>query len=247
MRSRGFSLVYAPGLPSWPRLYLDAGRKRAYLSERIVTWRSQERAYLTTKVITWTWNIVGTVWIWGQFPAWINPFVRVVMIFVVFALLITFSRRILDPALRGFLARQIFAERAKAWVSGEAIAFRSRLYQRGVVIWRHWKGHPVQGRFDLSEDPEVMSRRHASNRQWQDEIHFRSARILRLIISAGDPESASRLSNQANFYRCVPMFEIDIRQAQQFTVVLSAAAALTAGGSAAEQTPKSGHDSDTTE
>lgn len=227
----------SPGLPSWPALMFDAEQRRGVISFRLVTWRSWVLADRTTRVINGICVLLFAWWLWN----WLGFFEEVIprgfLTLLGSCMMMSFTTPILGRVLPGFLARQIFARRSTVWFTPDAIAFRSPLYANGVVIWRSWNNIPIQVRFDLTPDSAAAEARLNLPREKDEATRFRnahlatrmqSAHVLRLLISAFDPHRHATSSAPATMGRAIPMLEIDLHAAQQLTVVLAAAAALTA-------------------
>lgn len=225
----GFQRVSAPGLPPLPKLWLDAKNTRAYVCVKLATWRSHERSRITVTLLRFCLNIGVGVYIWGRLSVLQNIVGQVLITLFLVSIFAGLTRKILHDGLEGFFARQLLAVRTKFWFTSEIIAFKSRLYENGVIVRRSWNGQPVQGRFDLSNDDGITEARsqHSQQQQVRDNSHLRNASILRLVISAFNPNQTMAQGQQPSFLRAIPVLEIDSRDAQKLTVVLTAASTLT--------------------
>jgi hypothetical protein len=223
--------VVAPGLPSWPSLWFDPQAKQAVVTARLATWRGCETAHRLTTILRWVWNcgIAAASILWLSRS--IHPVLAGYVCLLGVAFTDGFTRRAMHAAFDGFFARQIFAVRVRVWLTPAAVAFRSRLYDRGVVVWRTWHGHPVKTLFDLCADSDAAAHReHVQQKGKRDNFdHLKSANLLRMVVATANAQHVASSSTQTNFLRSIPMFEIDLRDAQKFTMVLTAAASLTAG------------------
>ncbi|QDT57082.1 hypothetical protein Pan44_51480 [Caulifigura coniformis] len=234
--SSSFTTVTAPGLPTWPRLLFDAEKKRAIVAVRLATWRSWAYARMVSTLLAWSTNLLVGWWLWHRL-GWISdPIGRGSLTFFGFSLAMTITKPLFPAAFDGFLARQVFPSRSTVWFTPERIAFRSRLYDRGIVLWRQWNGRPVQTRFDVTPDPEAaIERSVATDRQRMANRHVQTASLLRVIVRAFDPHRTVSQTQAVNLARAVPMLAVDLSDAARVTVVLSAAAAMTARSTASHQ------------
>lgn len=219
--------VTAPGLPAWPLLFLDPEKKRAVVTGRFAAWRSYEAAILCTKMLRAMLAVYLVWWIWDQLPPGTPEVLRFAIALVGSLVVTALTRPVMTEALHGFLARQVFSKRITVWFRPDAMAFRSPLYSRGVVIHRSWKGRPVQARFDVGTDANAAEKRMRVQQRTRDVMHFEMARLLRVIVSTVNTNQIVTSTTQSNFVRSIPMLEIDMRDAQRVTVVLAAAASLT--------------------
>lgn len=224
-----FNRVTAPGLPPWPGLYLDASQQRAVVSFRLATWRSWARACWLTKIAAWIINLLAATYLWQWLNFIPNPLARGFLAFVGWGISATITKPLFPAAFAGFLARQMFATRSTFWFTPQAIACRSPLYENHVLLERHWHGHPVQIRFDITLDTDAQQQAslsaetpHRLRRQYQ------SAQLLRLIISTHDPHRTIQTVSNGSLMRSIPLSEIDARDAAPVATVLTAATALTA-------------------
>ncbi|MBR9800411.1 hypothetical protein GYB59_01335 [bacterium] len=241
-----FKRVTAPGLPAWPRLYLDAGQGRAVVPLRLTTWRSWERAYLTTQGMAVLLNLLAAAYAWHWLAFLPNVIVRGVITFVAYGVAATITKPLVPAAFAGFLARQLFSFRSTAWFTPHVVAFRSPLYENGVQLTRTWQGQPVQVRFDMGPDREAQTR--LANQQshaQQRRQHYQSAQLLRLVIATADPYRTPHAVNQMPTMRSLPLAEIDAEDVAAVVSVLTAASMLTGGRGETAKTHSAGHDIDT--
>lgn len=229
MNNSDFVQVTAPGLPPWPQLWFDAKHKHAVVSARLTTWQSVENAARACGIIWLLVSICAGWRLWGYFAERIQRGEALLITLFCSAILVVFARPIVHGAFRGFLARQIFCSRVRIWFRPDAIAFRSRLYSAPVVLWRSWKGDPVQGRFELTMDPEAEELDDWNARKrMQGSAHLKHACLLRMIVTTTNPQRDLTCTHQSNFVREIPMLNISAEDSARFTTVLSAAASLTA-------------------
>ncbi len=233
-----FTRVTTPGLPPWPGLNWDAQQKRAVVTFRLATWRSWERAFWLTKIAAWIINLLVAAYLWKWLIFIPNPIARGFLTFVGWGVSAAITKPLFPAAFAGFLARQIFAVRSTFWFTPQTIACRSPLYENQILLERHWQGHPVQVRFDISPDTDAQHQAalsaetpHQLRRQYQ------SAQLLRLIISTHDPHRSIPTASNSPLMRSIPLLEIDARNAAPVATVLTAATALT-GRLPVVQTPQ---------
>ncbi len=223
-----FTIVTAPGLPTWPRLLFDAEKKRAVVAVRLPTWRSWACARTFSTVLAWSVNLLVGWWLWHRLVSIGDPIGRGSLTFFGFALAATITKPLFPAAIDGFLARQVFPSRSTVWFTPERMAFRSRVYDRGIVLWRQWNDRPVQLRFDVTPDPEAaLERSVAADGQRMANRHLQTASLLRVIVTSFNPHRTVSEQQAVTLVRAVPMLAIDLGDAARVTVVLSAAAAMT--------------------
>ena len=241
-----FVRVCSPGLPNWPPLWLNQDKKHAKVSARIVTWRSCEWA---KRSIRWAVNLAGcwlSIRFWYRIPEFSGKWFPWLMgtLAIVFVLAILYP--VIDLVIRNFLARRLFARRMTVWFTPTAIAFRSGMYPREVIVPRYWGGLPIVFRFDQAKDDRaqfILGSRTAAERT--DCNHLEKAQIIRLIIQVTNPNDAIATQGQLNVMRSIPLSEIQAADADQLTTVLTAAAAVTSGQpDDLAQTPPDGVDID---
>lgn len=222
-----FEVISAPGLPTWPRLLLDKQRQRAVVTIRLATWRSCLHAHAMSKWAGWCINLTVAWLSWQRLGFIENPIGRGMLTLVGVCVVAAVTKPLMPAAFDHFLARRLFSRRSTVWFTPEAIAFRSRMYENGVVVPRNWQGHPVQVRFDTGPDPEAVTALSHQYGQQRRGPGLQTARILRLVITAFDPQRNIARSTQGQLARAIPMLPLDLQDAQRLTVVLSAAAELT--------------------
>ncbi|MEZ6081069.1 MAG: hypothetical protein R3C56_37015 [Pirellulaceae bacterium] len=162
-------------------------------------------------------------------------------------LFILLTKSLLGGILRPFLTKVIFAQRVQAWFTPNAFAFSSRFYSKPVVLWRSWKGHPVQAKFEFTEDREAAAVRDSMDFSTRANAkHLTLAMVLRVIVTTVDPNRLLGSELQANLVRSIPLAEIDGHDAHKFTMVLAAANSLTAAKpNDRDHRPEVGFDIDT--
>lgn len=219
--------VVAPGLPSSPPVYLDAQDHKALVIVQVATWRSWGYAEATTKIALWCITGVCTLSLWNWLAILQDPKARVCLTAMGLGLTYAFTNSLGRPVLEGFFARQLFSTRTKITFAPDSIAFRSRLYRNGVVIWRKWRGENVEPRFDVAQDYDATESGY-SPYQMMGLVQRRrqTACLVRLIIAVA---SSNRLTTTSvlTSMRSVPLLEADQRDAPRIATVLTAASALT--------------------
>ncbi len=218
--------VTAPGLPPLPRLMFDPKTRRAVVKARHATWRSHEWGLRLAKTLGLFACLFLLSSVWGKTQNY-EPGVRIVSLVVAVIACRPLSL-VLQRSTQRFFARRLFATRTIVWFTPQAIGFRSRLYDNGIVVWRSWNGMPVSGRFTVTGDGEASEHRASlTNRCAHDVLHLDSARILRLVLSTVSTRTTSSATLAAPV-RSIPLTEVDEQIAERLTVVYSTAAALTA-------------------
>ena len=234
MRRNQFQRVTAPGLPSWPRLYVDLKSRHAYIVVRHPTWRSYQCAWRIATVMSWLGCMVAAVFVWNALAGFDNVF-RILLTLVSCAVLFPVVKFVMVHGSVGFLARQFFPTRTKLWVSAKGFAFRSRLYARPIVVWRHWKGQSVRLSFILSRDDDAASAAiNLKPTQKRLQATLNEALMLEVVISAATPRD-KMISNEQLLRRTIPLTEVSSRYARKFTTVFSAAVAVTSEVTQASQ------------
>jgi len=220
--------VTAPGLPTFPKLWFDPKQRRAKVSMRHPTWHSYEWAIRATELITWITCGVLTWLIWPLIPPFEDWVVRVIAFLFVAAFVCGIAAAVLRVSLREFLARQLFATRTVLWFTPEAIVIRSRLYARPVVVWRRWNAHPVSVRFILQEDRNAQVYANSFQRRRRSPAdHLKEAVMLEVVVLTANRQSKVDFMGQSAVFRSIPISEVSSRWAARFTMVYTAAAALT--------------------
>ncbi len=231
MSKKHYQRCTAPGLPPWPWLMFDKQQKQAVVSFRLATWRSGQQADRTSQLVVWSLTLVAGWWTWNRTAVIGNLIGQGFATFFLVVIVYMVLKALIPPAFGPFLARKLFARRSTVWFTPNEIAFRSRMYENGVVVSRSWNGHPIQIRFDMAPDPEAAEARAESPQGQGPDPRLQTAHVLRLVISAFDPRRSVSHSIQAPLARAIPMFPIDLQDARRLTVVLSAAAELTSAAS----------------
>lgn len=218
----------APGLPPRPKLWFDREQKQAKVTLRLATWKSWLCAFYASRILRWLLNFTLGWKLWHELDFIENPFGRGFWILIVVGMFSSAVKPFLHATLDGFLARQLFAVRTTFWFNPKAIAFRSRLYANGVVIWRVWEQEPVKIRFDVEQDPE------ASEYEVRQDFALKtfsyrqkSAFTLRLIVETNDESYATTSSHHPSSMRAIPALELDSKDAANITMVLMTATVLT--------------------
>ena len=223
-----FTRVSAPGLPPWPELHWDAQQQRAFVSFRLATWRSWEQACWLTKIAAWITNLLVAAYVWHWLIFIPHPIARGFLTFVGWGISAMITKPLFPAAFAGFLARQIFATRSTFWFAPQTITCRSPLYQNQILLERHWHGHPVQIRFDITPDTDAQQQAYiAAETPHPLRRHYHSAQLLRLILSTHDPHRTISTASNSPLMRSIPLLEINLRDAAQLATVLTAATALT--------------------
>lgn len=220
--------VIAPGLPPWPPLMFDKRTRTACVIARHATWRSYEAGLRMTKVLVYVVRGGILYLLWITFMRFDCGFLLGSVLLILHGLLFICANELLTAVLPQVLARQIFAKRTAAYFSSQAIAFRTGLYAKGVVIWRTWQGQPVKGKFILQPDQEAAAHeRNLASEKRTDRHHLSLAHVLHLVITTINPAHIVGTATQSNILRAIPLVELDARDAAKFTIVYTAAASLT--------------------
>ena len=238
--------MVAPGLPTWPILLYDAKQRRAIVKARFATWRSHEWA----KTTTWWMAVVifvglSAYW-WRTLPnepgKWFPFLIGVFVILIVVKLLSPY----VDIAMRGFLARQIFAKRLTVWFTPDVIAFRSPLYTNGVLLHRIWNGLKVVCKFDLAKDHMAQNHQRSLKPERSGDCqHLELAHLLRVLVTTGNRTVAVNAGTAPNLVRAISVSEISLLDAERMTMVLAAAVSLTSARPNSEtDEPSTGFDID---
>ncbi len=227
MKSSGMRRISAPGLPPYPKLKFDPVKRRAIVSARHATWRSVEWALRCTEVLVWTSNL-GLAWfIWQRVPPY-ELSARVAVFLLALAVCLPIATFAIRQALPGFLARRMFATKTVLWFTPDGIAFRSRLYEKPVIVWRRWNGRPVRVRFIVQPDDDAASYANGADpRQRKPLEHLREARMLEIVLTTVNRQRNTDLNNEGTILRSIPITEINGRLAMKFTMVYTAAVMLT--------------------
>lgn len=218
----------APGLPPQPPLLFDAPKRRAKVTARHATWQSEEWARRATVVVGWTTVgvLLWRLWV-GLAP--MPPLPRGLVLLLAYAVGSPIIRGLITATLHPFLARQVFAKRTTLWVTPEAVAIRSHLYRRPVMIWRRWEDAPVGIRFIAGENQRAAQ--YASHLKYEKRAtrpYLEEAALLQMVLTSISPLSGSAAEGQDGSLRAIPITDIHQRMATRFTMVYAAALALTA-------------------
>jgi hypothetical protein len=230
--------VSSPGLPPWPKVWLDQQLNRAMVIAKHATWRSYEIAYRVTEWLLLSFQLMFVLIAW-RLLATPNTPLRVVLVLIawmVFAALISTFTRLVFPEP---LARYIFATKTTLWVTDRSIIFKSRLYRSPVVVWRSWKDKSVRLRFIIQSDPEAAN--YLADQQYQRKLPrgpINEAAIVTLVIATPQSKDSHQAVDQTALQRAVPIMEVSNRQAQKFSTAFDAALMLI-GNEVQTQTPES--------
>ena len=244
MPRRSLKRITAPGLPPWPRLYFDREKKVAVVSVRHATWRSFEWASRGSYVLLIAAMAIAGYMLWIRLPIQ-NPVMRGTGAVAILAFVFPIAKPLVETTSRGFLARQIFASRTILWASEKAIAFKSRFYSKPVVVWRHWKGQTVTGKFILNRDQNAT--RYATDERPNKRgprSHLDEAMVLEIVISAMNKDAPMTSRGQGPLQRTVPVTELNSQLATKFTMVFAAATMLTQKTDEKQRRSSSGTDID---
>lgn len=241
----------APSLPPYPALMFDDQTKEAVIVARHPTWKGH----------VWSNEILGL----AALAAWwlialslldyleaFSPIVRffgalwgTVMIFPI-------AQSIVRPIIHGLLVRRVFVTTTKIWFTPNEIAFRSRLYDQGVVFPRTFNGTPVNFEFVVSSDSEAHHYASKLGRKkkflGKDEVNLASLIEMIISIDAGPLQAGKQLPQSVR--RPIPIASFLHDWPQRFTMVCNAAMALTSENALHQRTtqsqpsPTAGHDID---
>lgn len=220
--------VTAPGLPPHPRLMFDPKKRWAKVSVRHPTWQSEENAILATVVIV----LVAKFWlvwmIWHRLPLE-EVFPRLVVTMLVYFVSAPVVACLLSATLQGFLARQVFPKRTTLWVTPKAIAFRSHLYARPVIIWREWNGLPVRPSFLMHPNGGAERYKQSlSVERAQKKSHLNNASLLVMVLATTARDTTDAYGGKNGTARVIPITDIHMSAVAQFTMVFSMALQITA-------------------
>lgn len=219
--------IHAPGLPPFPALYFDEEKRRAKTTVRHPTWHSTELALYATEFVAAVAAAVFGYVLWRVLPP-----VHAILYFVVlgtsFGIAWVIVSGLLRSSLPGFLARRIFPTRTVFWFIPKAMAFKSRLYTRPVIVWRMNKKRPVGLRFVLNEDGKAANyERGLSPKRTMPRGHFGDSRFLHVVIETLRDSEHSERAQSFQSMRSVPITEVDKAYADKITAVVMAAEELT--------------------
>ena len=221
--------VTSPGLPSWPKLWLDKANNRSLVVCKYPSWRSYEWAIGTMNWVVVIANLVLILVAWEvlQTP---DLSVRILLVFVAWAI----SAPLLTLAIKASaiepLAKYIFPTKTKFYVTENSVVFKSRLYAAMVVVWRQWKNNPLRFRFVIQLDPEAAKYlEERRQRRKQPNPAIKEASIVSLVITTPQSGEIQQLSGHDSLQRAIPITEIAGRDAQKFSTVVNAALQLIQG------------------
>jgi hypothetical protein len=237
--------VAAPGLPPFPPLMYDGKQRRAVVFARHATWHGHEWAIRTSMIFTIVMTCSVVIAAWQLVPG-IRTVEGVFLLILATAMCHVGIGRLVHESLRPFLARRIFASNTAIWFTTRAIAFRSRLYDRPVVIWREWRGLPVLVRFIVEPDRNAQSYlRYVQSSGKQPTEHLHEAMVLKLVLMTANTTRPFDAPSESSILRTIPITEIDGAVATRFTVVSAAGAMLTALTQRQSKRTRRGEDIDT--
>lgn len=223
--------VTAPGLPPFPKLYVDPERRRAQVAARHATWRSDEWAARGTTLLSLAIRVALCWWLAGAWERLPPPLV----VGIVLAILTPFVSGCLRATLQPFLARRVFPTRTTLWVTADAIAFQSALYAAPVVAWRRWNGLPVGVRFIAQRSPRAAEYAESlPYKKRRAKKHLAEAAELVLVLATQAHELTAAIGAAPGTCRAIPIGDLRQDDASRFTVVYAAALAMTAA-----ETPQS--------
>lgn len=236
--------VTAPGLPPSPALLFDEQLRQAAVSLRLPTWRSWGRAHVATNLVLVASSAAVGGWLW-LYLAGLTPVPRASLSLMAWGLSYAFAKPFSHVLFDGFLARQLFATSSKVWFTELAIAFKTSLYENGVLVDRSWNGQPILSRFDVTQDLEAAEAVTISS-PYANHVQRRrqTACILRMIVGVSSSNRPASLARDPQLMRAIPVLEVDQRDAAQIAMVLTAATALTSKQSANNGSHRIGRDID---
>ncbi|WP_417850280.1 hypothetical protein [Thalassoglobus sp.] len=218
----------APGLPNSPKLWFDRERKSARVNVRVDSWRSWVRAHRATRVVRWLINFYIGWLVWHKLDFIDSPFGRGFWIMIVVAMFSAAAKAWMHFALDGFFARQLFGETTRFWFNSQAVAFKSKLYANGVVIWREWKDRLVHVTFRVERDQYADNQLPARDFSQEETKRRRmTASIIRLTIEMRHHDHLPTVTDDPNAMREIPVIELDQEDVAEVAMVLMTAAALT--------------------
>lgn len=218
----------APGLPNWPVLWFDPNRKRAFVKVRVATWRSWVRAHRATRVVRWLLNFSLGWQVWEQLAFIESLFGRGFWVLMIVGMFTAAAKPWMHAALDGFFARNPLAVTTTFWFNPQAVAFKSRMYTNGVVIWRAWRDRLVHLAFSVDKDPHADNQQEPRDTTQQEQKRRRlTACYLRLTIELREHDHMPVLSTLPHSMREIPVLELDQDHVSAVAMVLMTASALT--------------------
>ena len=235
----------SPGLPSWPPLLFDEHSQRAFVYARFANWKAYKNASTTEQFVTgaYMFTLLPMTWLWlADIDFNLHRlFWTIVVWFVVGVPTAWLMRR----ALPDCLARQFFASTLTLWFTSDAIAFKSGLYVRPVVLSKHWKSKNVSIDFAIDDD-RAAKHQLATLGQSQQTVqgHMQSSQRLILIVQDKSCDQTQLIESESAM-KSLPICEMSAAEVEKVVVVCKAAQMLTdrkIGGK--PYTPPSGVDID---
>lgn len=224
MKTKRLTRVTAPGLPPYPRLWMDPRTRRAVVSVRHATWQSDDWAIRATILSSIALTIALAWIVWPRLQ--IEDVVGRVFVFIfVVAFIYQLADYVLQRSLRHFFARQVFATRTTLWFTPEAIALQSRLYDKPLLVRRNWRDLPVRIRFIVQTDTYAQN---LASYRGNRASHLQESRMLEMVLTTNDRQRDTNYQGQEAILRTIPITEVHSWLAPRFTMVFTAAAALTA-------------------
>ncbi|MEO1616654.1 MAG: hypothetical protein AAFV88_12430 [Planctomycetota bacterium] len=217
----------APGLPSWPPLWFDQRSKRAVIRARFPTWRGFELGIKVTRGLVLLNIPVCMVVAWKLTPTLDKFVLRLIVFLVIWSVIYTLSVRWMRYQLPALLSRQLFASRVSLWFTSQAIAFKSKLYRRGVVLARNRTQSDISVQFNIDECPAAKWQASGLDPKRQEtKAHFELGRRLMIVVSGVD--ARTRLSGSESLIRkSLPVCEMFEGDVSKLAVVCNAAQMLT--------------------
>ncbi|MEZ6137027.1 MAG: hypothetical protein R3C53_19200 [Pirellulaceae bacterium] len=222
--------VTAPGLPTRPKLWFDPVRKQAMIRMRLTNWRNVEWGAKFDAILRLLLTIMtlGGTWLYGQVH-WHPGKTLLACLFggLVFHLL---AGRLCSGVIIRCFSEGLFPSRVSVWLTEEAMAVKSCLYSKPIVLWRTWKGFPVPLEIAQDVDDEATELRVAfeAARKPRSLEHLKSAVVAQVIYGAQLSRFDSEQGVGSMFRRALPLFPLDRKELVPVILVLKAAIALTA-------------------
>ncbi|MEM9409498.1 MAG: hypothetical protein AAGA30_00125 [Planctomycetota bacterium] len=220
-----FHRLIAPGLPSWPKLYVDRQSRRAFVFAKHPTWRSYRYASRFAKLLAFLVWLLATYCMWVFLHEFETESRLLISIFSS-VLLFPIAQFLVIHGTVGFMARQIFATRTRVWITPNSFAYRSRMVRKPIVIWRQWKGQDVRLSFILNRDDGAAFAA-AESKPGNQSPHVQQAMILEIVISSTNRQDRMA-SSEHLLRRTIPLTEVSSRNARKLSTVFAAAVAVTA-------------------
>lgn len=227
MTKGSYSLVTSPGLPPWPKLYIDSNNRKAMCSIRIPTWKSHFLARSLCVYLVWVFValIITLLWLQLEQFSWVD---KLIILIPAGYFLVPVSRYLTFEALPEFLARRLFARRTRFWFTEEAIAFQSQLYSKPVVVWREWRGLPVRSQFIVEQDRDAADFLQKNSHLVETPIRqISESALIELVITIARRDAGLGAAGQEKLLRKLPVVEVNSEQATQLSIVCAAAINLT--------------------